>query len=210
MLHFGLIARPHVPGYNFRGNAMSEGESPRYAHNAFLGEWRRTHSITYHALSPHPHVIICTSFWRITMSLKWRLVPKSDVNHYLSTTATLATTPTLSKRRFIILGTEIVVSVSVFRPQLIIGLFRLFHAVQHGTETLIVYSNHSWEVASSSVHHSSHQLTTTFLSYYNPGITMSLKRPFVPKSDTKQLFTTTTTTTTTTDVDMVTSLNYRQ
>ena len=35
---------------------------------------------------------------------------------------------------------------------------------------------------------SSHQLTTTFLSYY-----MSHKRPFVPKSDVKQWFITTTT-----------------
>ena len=39
-------------------------------------------------------------------------------------------------------------------------------------------------LTSSSVHHSSHQLTTTFLR-------ITLKRPFVPNSDVKQRFTTT-------------------
>ena len=43
-------------------------------------------------------------------------------------------------------------------------------------------------LTSSTVHHSSHQLTGAFYR-----ITMSLKRPFVPKSDVKQWFTTTTT-----------------
>ena len=36
-------------------------------------------------------------------------------------------------------------------------------------------------LTSASLHHSSHQLTTTFYR-----ITMSLKRPFVPKSDVKE------------------------
>ena len=43
-------------------------------------------------------------------------------------------------------------------------------------------------LTSSSVHNSFHQLTTTFLSYYNV-----TQKTFVPKSDVKQRFTTTTT-----------------
>ena len=62
-------------------------------------------SITHHAPSPHPHIIICTSFislidynvcivlqchlkdhfYRITMSLKIPFVPKSDVKHWFTT-----------------------------------------------------------------------------------------------------------------------------
>ena len=58
---------------------MSGGCSTRQARNPLSGERRKTLSITHHALSPHPHIIICTSFhlinslqrfYRITMSLK--------------------------------------------------------------------------------------------------------------------------------------------
>ena len=41
---------------------MSGGIYPRHAWNPLSGERRRTLSITHHALSPHPHIIICTSF----------------------------------------------------------------------------------------------------------------------------------------------------
>ena len=41
---------------------MSGGISPRHAQNPLSGERRKTLSITHHALSPHPHIIICTSF----------------------------------------------------------------------------------------------------------------------------------------------------
>ena len=40
---------------------MSGGRSPRHAQNPLPGERRKTLSITHHTLSPHPHIIICTS-----------------------------------------------------------------------------------------------------------------------------------------------------
>ena len=52
------------------------------------GEWRKTISTIDRALSPHTHIIICTSFissmirtvfYRITETHKWPLVPKRDV-----------------------------------------------------------------------------------------------------------------------------------
>ena len=52
-------------------------------------------------------------------------------------------------------------------------------------KTLLITHLITPTLTSSYVHHSSHQLTTTFYS-----ITVSLKRPFVPKSDVKQWFTT--------------------
>ena len=41
---------------------MPAGKSPSHAPNPLLGEWRKTLLKTHHALSPHLHVIICTSF----------------------------------------------------------------------------------------------------------------------------------------------------
>ena len=68
---------------------MSGGRSPRHAQNPLSGERRKTLSITHHALSPPPSIIICTSFhlinglqrfYCIRMSLNRPFVPKSDVN----------------------------------------------------------------------------------------------------------------------------------
>ena len=41
---------------------MSGGRSPRHAQNPLSDEQRKMLSITHHAPSPHPHIIICTSF----------------------------------------------------------------------------------------------------------------------------------------------------
>ena len=38
------------------------GKSPKNAQNPFLGEGRKTLATTHYGLSPHPHVIICSSF----------------------------------------------------------------------------------------------------------------------------------------------------
>ena len=46
---------------------MSSGESPRNAQSPLSGEWRKT--TTHHALSPHPDVIISTSFITIIDTL---------------------------------------------------------------------------------------------------------------------------------------------
>ena len=63
---------------------MSGGRFPRHAQIPLSGERRKKLSITHHALSPHPHIVICTPFissielqrfYRITMSIcteKWR------------------------------------------------------------------------------------------------------------------------------------------
>ena len=77
---------------------MSGGRSPRHAQNPLSGERRKMLSITHHALSPHPHIIICTSFhlinwlqcfYRTTMSLKRSFVPKGEVKQWFTTTTTL-------------------------------------------------------------------------------------------------------------------------
>ena len=82
---------------------MSGGRSPRHAQNLLSSERRKTHSITHHALSPHLHIIICTSFYlinwpqrfyRITMSLKRPFVSKSNVKQWFTTTTTTTTTST--------------------------------------------------------------------------------------------------------------------
>ena len=76
---------------------MSGGRSPRHAQNPLSGKRRKTLSITHHALSPHSHIIICTSlhlinwlqrFYRITISLKRPFVPKNDVKQWFTTTTT--------------------------------------------------------------------------------------------------------------------------
>ena len=41
---------------------MFGGRSTRHGQNPLSGERRKTLSVTHHALSPHPHIIICTSF----------------------------------------------------------------------------------------------------------------------------------------------------
>ena len=66
---------------------MSGGRSPRHAQKPFSREWRKTFSVSHHALSPppsHHHLYIIhlinwlQRFYRITMSLKRAFVPKSD------------------------------------------------------------------------------------------------------------------------------------
>ena len=74
---------------------MSGGRSPGHAQNPLSGEWRKTLSITHHALSPppsHHHLYIIhlinwpEPFYRIAMSLKRPFVPKSDVKQWFTTT----------------------------------------------------------------------------------------------------------------------------
>ena len=49
-----------VPWF-IRSTAVPGGKSARHAQNSLSGEWSKTLSTTHHALSPRPHVIICTS-----------------------------------------------------------------------------------------------------------------------------------------------------
>ena len=74
---------------------MSGGRSPRHA---LSGEWRKTLSITHHALSSppsHHHLYIIhlinwpECFYRIAMSLKRPFVPESNVKQWFTTTTTL-------------------------------------------------------------------------------------------------------------------------
>ena len=74
---------------------MSGGRYPRHAQNPFLGERRKTLSMTHHAISPphsHHHLYIIhlinwiQRFYRITMSLKRPFVPKSNVKQWFATT----------------------------------------------------------------------------------------------------------------------------
>ena len=67
-LSLGTI-RPEDSGAAFQKKAslpghlgMSGGKSPRHAQKPLLGEWRITLATTHHALTPHPHIIICISF----------------------------------------------------------------------------------------------------------------------------------------------------
>ena len=74
---------------------VSRRRSLRHAQNPLSSERRKTLSVTHHALSPHPYIILCTSFhlinwlqrfYRITMSLKRPFVPKNDVIQWFITT----------------------------------------------------------------------------------------------------------------------------
>ena len=69
--------------------------TPYWASDGKHSPVMETLATTHHALSPHPHVIVCSSFispkdcivlYLITMSLKWLLVPKNDVNQQFTTT----------------------------------------------------------------------------------------------------------------------------
>ena len=54
--------KQHNTGQCFLLAVVCPQWSPRHTQNPLSGEQKKTLSITHHALSPHPHIITCTSF----------------------------------------------------------------------------------------------------------------------------------------------------
>ena len=61
--------------------SMPGGKFPGHAENLLLCEWRKTLLPTHDALSPHPHVIICTSLI-LSMDCAVFIVSQCQINDY--------------------------------------------------------------------------------------------------------------------------------